>query len=334
VKTGTRVSSGPVVVAHCRTLSALLSRSVPKSVRDGKVLMAVTGWIPKSFLGRCVPSSHVNEGTILVAMKAYFDGSGKRESDFLVLSGVAADDKTWGGFDTESCRILSDREPKAPYLHMQELSSLNGSFKAENGWNDENAHKLVTDCLMYAQSMDKEKFRTFTCSIDMAAYRDLQADGSLLPGCYELCVFFSPQRVLKWYIQRFNDAFPQELHYFFDQGERFKGVFEQRWIAGKKGGRGLSNHWHLIKSIATVDSKCTPAVQLADLCAWSCHRKLMVDRYGKATKYQHLAMLSEKILPFDRKPLGVDDLALIASMAENFPVSLHDLFLSPKAKSK
>jgi hypothetical protein len=259
-----------------------------------------------------------------VCLKAYLDGSGKKESHFIVLSGVAADDRAWHGFEDQWKKILAERTPKAEYLHMNEIGTLTEGFSMERGWTEELAGKLVTDCLMYLQTLDKERFRIFTCSMDLDSYREIRSKGGLLPDCHDFCVYYSPQRILDWYLARFNDTYPQELNYFFDQGERFRGLFEKRWISGKKSGRGLSTHWHLIKQIGTVDSKDQPAVQFADLIAWAHHRKMMSDRYGPAKTYAHLATIAEKILPSDRKDVDRPYLEQAAFWYQNYPSFYHE----------
>lgn len=230
-------------------------------------------------------------------MKAYFDGSGQSNSPFLVLAGVVAPDPLWESFESKWRDILSSREPQAPYIHMKELIPLKGAFTAEQGWNQTNASKLIWDCLLYAQHLDKNDYRSFTCSVDMDAYKELKERGNRLPGIYAMCSRFCPQMVLKWYLKDFPNNFPQELHFFFDQGEKQKGEFERRWIAGKKRGRGLSNHWHLIKSVKSVDTRRYPALQLADLIAWSHNRRLMFEKTGAEMPWRSLSEIAEKVLP-------------------------------------
>jgi len=68
----------------------------------------------------------------------------------------------------------------------------------------------------------------------------------------------------------------------------------------------------------------TPAVQLADLCAWGYHRKLMKIKHGKEGKYAHLADIAEKILPTDRKPIDEQGLSLLAFFNETYPTFFSD----------
>jgi len=246
-------------------------------------------------------------------MKAYFDGSGDKDSEFLVLSGVAASDATWANFQSHWNAILTNRTPVAPYVHMRELAPLRKAFSKKLGWDDFKADRLVTNCLMYAQRLDKNDFRTFTCSIDLEEYRRLITQGESLPDYYELCSYFCPEQILKWYLNNFAERFPEELHFYFDQNERHKGVFEKKWNRGKKSGRGLLNHWHLIRSVNTADMRDTPALQLADVLAWGHNRRLMIDKHGTSQNWKHVSQIAESILPSTRKPIDESGLGLMAT---------------------
>jgi Protein of unknown function (DUF3800) len=255
----------------------------------------------KSLFGRSISNNNFAGNERLVAMKAYFDGSGSAHSHFLILSGVVATDPIWSDFETNWSRILKDRQIPAPYLHMKELIALQGAFK---GWGKEAASKLVWDCMMYAQILDKNDFRSFSCTIDMKDHREMKNLGAPLPDPYALCCRFCPELILDWYVENFSRTYPQELHFFFDQRERFKGVFETRWHKGKKSGRGLSTHWHLIKSIGVADMRDYSPLQLADLIAWSHNRRLTPNTSGKERAWQSLSKIAETVLPFTRKEIG------------------------------
>jgi hypothetical protein len=75
-------------------------------------------------------------------MKAYCDGSGDKGSEFLVLTGVAASDYVWAGFENEWRRLLTGREPVAPFIHTCDMVALSGEFLPEKGWNEINVSQL------------------------------------------------------------------------------------------------------------------------------------------------------------------------------------------------
>jgi hypothetical protein len=249
-------------------------------------------------------------------MKAYCDGSGNvGTSSFMVLAGVAAEESVWSAFERDWLRILADRSPVAPYLHMNEVSNGFGVFKDEDGWNDTKRKNLVRDCIFFAQTIDKLAFRTFVCSIDIHRYRELRDAGELLPSAFSMCNHWVPRQMFKWYLDNFARWKLPELYYFFDQNERYRGPFEALVNRGKKKSR-LSNHWHIIKQISPVDMRDTPPLQLADLLAWPHHRNLTAPDLSR--NWSSLHTITDSILPVTRKHIDAELLNQIASFGNVF----------------
>ena len=137
-------------------------------------------------------------------MIAFLDGSGVKASDFLVLTGVAAQDYLWDRFEPGWSEVLQNRSPIASQLHTVDLLAGAKEFSRTNSWTQEKCWALLWDCVKYAQTLDKLDFRVFTCTIDMGAYRELKAKGNRLPGYYAMCSRFSPELILKWYLEKMN----------------------------------------------------------------------------------------------------------------------------------
>jgi hypothetical protein len=262
-------------------------------------------------------------------MKAFFDGSGDKASDFLVLTGVAAQDHVWDKFEFGWNEVLQNRSPIATQLHTVDLLAGAKEFSRDNGWTKEKHWAFLWDCIKYAQTLDKLDFRVFTCTVDMGSYRELQAQGHRLPGFYSMCSRFSPELILKWYLKEFERNFRMgELHYYFDRGERHKGAFERRWIAGRKSGKGLSNHWHLVKSVETVPSVDCKAIQLADLISWAHCRRLMFDKYQdpETSEAHEMWKVLDAVLPFTRKEIDKAALEMFARSSVLIPRNVEDEF--------
>src|SRR5437773_10064368 len=88
---------------------------------------------PTSVLGKSLPTAWVEQGDILIAIKAYFDKSGQDNSPFLTLSGVAAGENVWADIEQHWQRILHDRQPKAEYVHMRDVLGLQRAFDQRKG---------------------------------------------------------------------------------------------------------------------------------------------------------------------------------------------------------
>jgi len=264
-----------------------------------------------SSLARGLAKNSLSGNEVLISMKAYCDGSGNaKTSDFLVLAGVAAEEPVWAGFERDWARILANRSPIAPYLHMNEVSHGFGLFKDEDGWDEPKRLALVKDCVFFSQTLDKSKFRSFICSIDVKRYRELKDEGELLPSVFSMCNHWVPRQMFKWYLDNFGLWNLPELYYFFDQNEKFRGPFANLVRRGQKKSR-LSNHWHMIRQISPVDMRFTQPLQLADMLAWAHHRKLTYN--DPQLKWSSLHTVTDAILPVTRKHIDAAQLDLIAS---------------------
>ena len=247
-------------------------------------------------------------------MKAYCDGSGSFDtSNHVVLAGVAASESVWRDFSENWHRILCQRNPTAPYLHMRELVHGQGAFADNHGWTEPKRHQLVMDLVMYVQHIDKKLFRSFICSIDMKKYRELDVRPELfMPTPVSILNAFVPTQMFKWFCDTFEQWESKEIYYFFDQNERFKGAFEKQVLRRKKASR-LSNSWHMVKGIGSVDMRDFPEMQLADLLAWSHHRKL---NSNPDARWASVHVFTDAVLPYTRKDFDAQALDWIATAGQ------------------
>jgi hypothetical protein len=216
------------------------------------------------------------------------------------------------------------------------MMALSGEFSPDLGWNRTNTSKLIWDCFLYAQHLDKEDFRVFTCTVDMQAYRDLKSSGSRLPHPYAICSRFCPEMILKWYLKDFTRHFVQgNLNYFFDRGERHLGAFDLRRKAAakavRKPGIDLRTYWDLIGDAVPVDMRKHSPVQLADLISWSHTRRLMRGKYGDDSpdewkKWSELSKIAETVLPFTRAEFDRDRLSTLAIYGGIIPENVEQEF--------
>ncbi len=239
---------------------------------------------------------------ILIAIKCYFDGShggaGWNSARFVTLAGFAADESLLSEFDDRWMAMLRNaaRRPSTEYLHMRELRKRNGAFSSEKGWTDELRGFLVTDALLYLQTLDKKRCRLFACSVDTEALVRARAAGKRIAGIVRLCNHFCPQIVLAWYVQHYP-GLVSSANYFFDLNEPFRHHFEQVWRK-KRSERfditGNREAWKIIKSVTSVELRETPAMQVADLFAWAVNRELCAQD-GEFMK--HLAHIARQVIP-------------------------------------
>jgi hypothetical protein len=230
-----------------------------------------------------------------MALEAHFDGSKDpgswEDSRFVTLAGFAADDEWLGRFEEGWKAVLEDdsRRPKAQYLHMRELNSLEKEFSWRNGWNRTKTSYLLVDLLKYLSSLDKGKFRMFAATLDMDAYRRVTADGIELRSPIRICNDFCCNVALAWYFRDYPGLI-HSAHFFFDPKEPFEQIFREKCLAEKSNeldAIGLREEWGLIKTITSVlNAKEEWAMQCADLLAWA-HNRRMTAEEGGPWKYIH-----------------------------------------------
>ena len=269
---------------------------------------------------QCVNSiskSLINGHEVLIPVRAFCDGSGSmKTSRFVVLAGVAAEESVWAGFERDWDAILKARDPIAPYLHMNEVVAGEGSFHNDNGWDDDKRRQLITDCLLYSQTLDKLKFKTFICSVDMEVYRRLRAVHPHFPTVASICNKNVSMEIFKWYLEEFSSRQRVELYYFFDQNEKFKGPFEQLKIKRqKKTWSGLYNAWDIIRGVHNENMRTTLPLQLADMLAWAHHRRLTPST--KDLSWSSLHIMLDAVLPFRRREAGEKYLSHIAEWLDH-----------------
>ena len=217
----------------------------------------------------------------------------------MTLAGFAADDSIWSDFDNGWELVLKndERRPSARYCHMKEAVHLEREFNFRSGWDQKKVGFLVTDLLMYLQTIDKQRFRQFACTVDLVAWRKLKAEGYLLEDPIRICNDHCPYSVLAWYVTGYPGLI-HSAHYFFDQGEPFEEPFEKKWAREKKNvftASGIDMFWSVIKTVTSSDMRQKAALQAADLLAWATNRNMSAGE--QETPFKYLEPIMKQIIP-------------------------------------
>src|SRR5262249_30350295 len=203
-----------------------------------------------------------HDRTVFVALKCYFDGSekiGRR----LTLAGVAGDEAVWEGLEAEWRAFLA--HVGVPYSHMKEVFAMKDEFQ---GWKRPKRDWFVNGLITLAQThqdQSKGRLKAFTTTVDLAAHEEF----SHIPGLPEparMCVRCIVPKIVDWY-----GGFPEKIldvmEFYFDRDEPFMQHIWDDWNSPTI--RAKYPAWGLIRTIAPVEMKLTPGVQVADLFAWS-----------------------------------------------------------------
>ncbi len=179
---------------------------------------------------------------------------------------------------------------------MREANALEREFLPRNGWNRKKVESLITDLLMYLQTVDKKKLCMFACTVNVADRDKLKYEGHQIPEVVEICNEWCSKMALNWYVAEYP-GLVTEMHYFFDQGEPFKEHFEKLWK--RERARTLEPSpdylfWSLIKTVTTADMRDKPGLQAADLFAWATNRN--ESKVGQ--RFKLLSSLMKHIIPW------------------------------------
>lgn len=204
----------------------------------------------------------------------------------MTLAGYMASDGFWAGFQKKWERMLRERYPIAPFVHMSQLVAGVDPFERVAGWTEERVNALVLDAVHLLQELDKDKFCAFACTVDVTARDKLVSEGTVIGAPVEICAEVCVGSAFFWYLEKHSESV--ELAYiFFDQGERFMNGIRQKWLEKHKplNRISLEPFWGLVVNVQPVDMRDTPPIQAADLVAWAITR----GRSEKIRRYKHLA---------------------------------------------
>jgi len=237
-------------------------------------------------------------------LESYFDGSnvgGWEKGSIVTLAGFAADGEVWAEFNEGWRQTLQDsgRRPAVDHLHMRKAAHLLSPFDFRSGWNMERIGFLITDLLMYLQTIDKKRFRQFACTVDLDAHRRVTSEGLVGDPPIQLCVDHCALTVLAWYSLDYPGII-HSAHYFFDESEPFKELFENKWRRERNNifAPGASDmFWSVIKTVTTASMKDKPALQAADLLAWASNRSYTSRGKTEPIRFGYLEHVMKQIIP-------------------------------------
>jgi hypothetical protein len=232
-------------------------------------------------------------------VKCFFDksdGVDDAGDEWLTLVGFAASDGMWRKFEDLWRRVLWERYPIAPYLHMTHLLSGEDPFeRGVTGWNQHAQDALIRDAVFMLQTLDKKDVLFSRCSLNVSARNRLVADGHPVPDEVQLCRDICIGGPYRWFYVDQGRLYEQ-FSVYFDQGEPFIHPFKKRWENERTPSgsvRPESFFWDMIKEIDQCDSKECYPLQPADMLAWAHNRSLLsIDRPHRSLSY-----MIEQVVP-------------------------------------
>ncbi len=164
-------------------------------------------------------------------------------------------------FDEKWEKMLKNRYPIAPYVHMIEVLDNEDPFDSVVGWDEDRKKALIHDAIVLLGEMDKAGFWMAWSSINESARRRWEQQGKPVISdpfakCSAECAFLT----VGSYFRNAPDDEREPIYLFYDRGEEFLGSFKNRWLKGRtKPGKPKptdpDNGWDVFSDVQDLTSR-------------------------------------------------------------------------------
>jgi hypothetical protein len=240
----------------------------------------------------------VSEGCVLVALKCYFDGS-QKHGRRLTIAAIAGDEAAWRDLEHDWLAFLASQG--LSYMHMKEAIARKGEFQ---GWKKDKRDWFINGLITFFninRDQHPGRLKAITSSVDLKAHAEF-AHIPGLPSPARMCVRGLAAKIFKWYSD-FPDTILDVMDFYFDRDEPFLNQIDEDWKSPVY--RARHPWFGMIRTMAQVDMRLTPGIQVADLFAWSrthVDRGRSKDRFlGSALSLCHPSMADHWV--FDREKI-------------------------------
>ncbi len=237
------------------------------------------------------PLANIPKDHLLVAFKAYFDGGNEVDGsqfEVVTLAAISGDSIHWANFESQWWDIVRNRH-HAKWLHTTDAVGLTGPFSIRNGWTTTKINALISDCVSVLErccsAQDKNDFviyeglRPSTISVNLPDFKRALVKIPKLGTVEHLCATNCVQNVFSYGIYIAHAA---RFQLFFDQGEPFYGHIRDR--VDNRASRKHGPLWKMVTHLGESDMREVPALQAADLFAWSVNH--FIEEHGARFDWQ------------------------------------------------
>ena len=219
-----------------------------------------------------------------MVLKGYFDGGNQDDPsryDRITLGVACGTAEQWTPAEA-AWNAVRDKH-NAPPLHTTDAIGLRRDFSRKKGWTNERVDRFIEDCVSVIEqhtvtpgrllipvgsgtipSIARNGLNIFTFTVLLHDYIHAKKFVPLLPdSCTDLCVSETLGIVARW--GRRIGAEHYEL--YFDRGEPFFGHAYDRWT--NRDSKKQINFMKDVVHCGSTNASVSPALQIADLFAWS-----------------------------------------------------------------
>lgn len=200
-----------------------------------------------------------------VALRIFCDGSGG--DGVITLGSVAADVALWCSVEVEWVKALAD-------LGIEEWHTKDAVGRSQGsefaGWSDATLAAAIDRLCQALWPFRRSNLVAYACCVPIDEYDRYRIDHpDFIKEPEAICVNVCVAGVDHIEVPMDGDRTIPFIGVFFDEGERFMHTMHRVWQDQR---RRVGGWAHQVLQVSAVNSRYTPAIQIADLVAWGAHR--------------------------------------------------------------
>jgi hypothetical protein len=232
------------------------------------------------------PTSFIPKDWWFVVLKGYFDGAQTADNDRVTLACACGTCEEWEPVESAWKQVIAKHE--APPLHTTDANALQKDFDEKKGWSNKKVDAYISDCVDVIEgslaeagrlviptlsggllpNIAKPGLNVLTMTIPFDDFRRAREVIRNMPNSVsELCASETLGFVFRWGRRLGVEGYLL----YFDQGEPFFGHVDDR-RKGKKSKKQIAE-MEKVASLTKLNTRISPALQIADLCAWGVNHK-------------------------------------------------------------
>jgi hypothetical protein len=228
---------------------------------------------------------------ISIVLRAYLDSGGDvdpKQNKIVTLACYSSTDKDWTGIEGEWTKAVLKawdgcvvQDGMTPHLHTQALVAGTKPFTTENGWTAEKRFGFLQDCSrIIAEHCSDGKLKGISASVILADFKKVYREFPETPHFQDICCFFCVSRGLAWSHEIAVEFLANGGSVYFDRTDPFRGAVTNLWNNGKFVHKHRDT-WGKLENVGCVIMQHTPAIQMADILAWSINAKYLGWIHGE-----------------------------------------------------
>ena len=217
-----------------------------------------------------------------MVIKSFFDGGNQADStqyEVASLASISGTPDQWRRFTPDWKAVL--KRHSAPWLHATDALTLNGPYTQRRGWDKTRVNEFISDCVSVINNhltipniADRRKpgrVGLFPHVISIVL-KDFNKARDVVPNFTQDATELLAVQSAFLIFERGKAGGAHFYYFTFDQNEPYMGHILDR-KNNRKARRHLAPYLDRLQHIGQSDMRNVPALQVADLFAWSYSHK-------------------------------------------------------------